>query len=331
MKGKPLAWAPSVALAVALSVAPAVIGLSEAAQAEEKIVSIGTGGQTGVYYVAGQSICRFVNRGAAEHGITCNAPASGGGVANVNGLRRGEFNFAIMQSDHQYKALKGLAPFAAEGAMDDLRAVFSLQSEVFTVLARRDAQIASFDDLKGRRVNVGNPGSGQRDTLEEIMRVKGWDNSVFALASELKPAEQASALGDNNIDAMTYFVGHPNGAIQEASITTDAVLVPITGADIDKLLADKSYFTKAEIPGGLYKGNPAATPSIGGKAVLSTSAQTSPELVYQLVKAVFDNLERFKRLHPAFADLKEAQMIETGLSAPLHEGAVRYYRERGWQ
>jgi len=322
MKGKSLAWALSAALAG--------ITLSSAVQAEEKFVTIGTGGQTGVYYVAGQSICRFLNRGAAEHGIKCNAPASGGGVANVNGIRSGEFNFGIMQSDHQFKAMKGVAPFEKEGAMEDIRAVFSLQSEVFTILARRDANIATFDDLKGKRVNIGNPGSGQRDTLEEIMQVKGWDRSAFSLAAELKPAEQASALGDNNIDAMTYFVGHPNGAIQEATTTTDAVLVPVTGAEIDKLLAAKSYYTKADIPGGVYKGNDAPTPSIGGKAVLSTSANASPEVVYQLVKSVFDNIDRFKRLHPAFADLKEADMIKVGLSAPLHEGAVRYYKERGW-
>ena len=322
MKGKSLAWALSAALAG--------MTLSSAVQAEEKFVTIGTGGQTGVYYVAGQSICRFLNRGAADHGIKCNAPASGGGVANVNGIRSGEFNFGIMQSDHQFKAMKGVAPFEKEGAMEDIRAVFSLQSEVFTILARRDANIASFDDLKGKRVNIGNPGSGQRDTLEEIMQVKGWDRSAFALAAELKPAEQASALGDNNIDAMTYFVGHPNGAIQEATTTTDAVLVPVTGAEIDKLLAAKSYYTKADIPGGLYKGNDAPIPSIGGKAVLSTSANASPEMVYQLVKSVFDNIDRFKRLHPAFADLKEADMIKVGLSAELHEGAVRYYKERGW-
>ena len=320
MKGKSLAWVLSAALAG--------ITLSGAAQAAEEFVTIGTGGQTGIYYVAGQSICRFVNRG--EHGIKCNAPVSGGGVANVNGLRSGEFNVGIMQSDHQFKALNGLAPFEAEGAMDDIRALFSLQSEVFTILARRDAKVASFDDLKGKRVNVGNPGSGQRDTLDEIMRVKGWDKSVFALSAELKPAEQASALGDNNIDAMTYFVGHPNGAIQEATTITDAVLVPVTGAEIDQLLAEKTYYTKAEIPGGLYRGNDATTPSIGGKAVLSTTAQVSPEVVYQLVKSVFDNLERFKRLHPSFADLKEAEMIEAGLTAPLHDGAVRYYKERGW-
>ncbi|NQD79964.1 TAXI family TRAP transporter solute-binding subunit [Pseudomonas seleniipraecipitans] len=317
-------------LALALSAGLSLSAMGGIAQAQDKFVTIGTGGQTGVYYVAGQSICRFVNRDSSKTGIKCNAPASGGGVANVNGLRSGEYNFGIMQSDHQYKAMKGEAPFEAQGAMDDLRAVFSLQSEVFTVLARKDANIKGLDDLKGKRVNIGNPGSGQRDTLEEIMRVKGWDKSAFKLASELKPAEQASALSDNNIDAMTYFVGHPNGAIQEATTTVDAVLVPITGADIDKLLSEKSYYTKADIPGGLYKGNDNATQSIGGKAVLSVSSKTDADVVYQLVKSVFENIDRFRKLHPAFADLKEEDMIKVGLTAPLHEGAARYYKERGW-
>ncbi len=317
-------------LAVAFSAALASTALTGVAQAEDNYVTIGTGGQTGVYYVVGQSICRFVNRDTKTHNIKCNAPASGGGVANVNGIRSGEFNFGVMQSDHQYKAMEGLPPFAAEGKMDDIRALFSVQGEVFTVLARRDANITKLDDLKGKRVNIGNPGSGQRDTLEEIMAKKGWDRSVYSLAAELKPAEQASALNDNNIDVMTYFVGHPNGSIQEATTTVDAVFVPIEGPEIDALLAEKSYYTKAQIPAGMYKGNDKATASIGGKAVLSTSAKVNPDLVYEVVKSVFDNLDRFKKIHPAFNDLDEKEMIKAGLSAPLHEGAIRYYKERGW-
>ncbi|RJX65773.1 TAXI family TRAP transporter solute-binding subunit [Vibrio sinensis] len=319
-----------ISLTTILAASTLCFSVSENALASETFVTVGTGGQTGVYYVAGQSICRFVNRGADTHNIKCNAPASGGGVANVNGLRSGEYNFGIMQSDHQYKALNGVAPFQNTQPMTDIRAVFSLQSEVFTILARKDAQIKTFEDLKGKRVNIGNPGSGQRDTFEQIMTAKTWDRDVFSLVSDLKPAEQASAMSDNNIDAMSYFVGHPNGAIQEASTTTDAVLVPVTGPEIDKLLKEKSYFTTAIIPGGMYRGNPNDTLSIGGKAVLSTTADTDPELVYQLVKSVFDNLDRFKRLHPAFKDLKESEMIKVGLTAQLHEGAVRYYKERGW-
>ncbi|MBS7662820.1 TAXI family TRAP transporter solute-binding subunit [Pseudomonas lalucatii] len=323
MKGQSLAWVLSVALAGVV--------LGGTARAEERRVLIGTGGETGIYYVVGQSICRFLNQDAGEQGVGCKAPASGGGVANVRGLRSGAFDFGIMQADHQYKALKGQAPFEAEGPMADIRALFSLHDEVFTLLVRRDAGIASLDDLRGKRVNVGNPGSGQRNTLDELMRVKGWDRSVFALSAELKPAEQASALGDNNIDAMTYFVGHPNGAIQEATTITDAVLVPVSGAEVERLLAERPYYSKAEIPGGLYRGNAAAVPSIGSRAVLSTTASTDPQLVYLLVKAVFENFERFQGQHPSFAGLRAADMIEVGLSAPLHEGALRYYRERGWR
>lgn len=303
---------------------------SSFATAADTFISIGTGGQTGVYYIAGQSICRFVNRTTDTHQIKCNAPTSGGGVANVNGLRSLEYNFGIMQSDHQFKALNGLAPFQDHGKMTDIRAVFSLQSEVFTILAREDSGIHSFEDLKNKRVNLGNPGSGQRDTFEQILAVKNWNSDVFSLVSDLKPAEQAPAMSDNKIDAMSYFVGHPNGAIQEASTTTDTRLIPVTGPEIDALLKEKSYFTKAIIPGGMYRGNPNDTVSIGGKAVLSTNADTDPEMVYQLVKSVFTNIDRFKRLHPAFAELKETDMIKTGLTAPLHNGAIRYYKERGW-
>ncbi|MCD9491854.1 TAXI family TRAP transporter solute-binding subunit [Photobacterium phosphoreum] len=303
---------------------------SSFATAADTFISIGTGGQTGVYYIAGQSICRFVNRTTDTHQIKCNAPTSGGGVANVNGLRSLEYNFGIMQSDHQFKALNGLAPFQDHGKMTDIRAVFSLQSEVFTILAREDSGIHSFEDLKNKRVNLGNPGSGQRDTFEQILAVKNWNSDVFSLVSDLKPAEQAPAMSDNKIDAMSYFVGHPNGAIQEASTTTDTRLIPVTGPEIDALLKEKNYFTKAIIPGGMYRGNPNDTVSIGGKAVLSTNADTDPEMVYQLVKSVFTNIDRFKRLHPAFAELKETDMIKTGLTAPLHNGAIRYYKERGW-
>lgn len=300
------------------------------AQAQERFVTIGTGGQTGVYYVAGQSICRFLNRTGADQNIKCNAPSTAASVFNINALRSGEFNFGFTQSDHQFKALKGLPPFKNEGAMENLRAVFSMQTEVLTVLARDSANIKSFDDLKGKRVNIGVPGSGSRDTFEEVMQAKGWNNGTFSLAAELRPAEMASALADNNLDVMTYVVGHPSGAIQEGLSVVPSHIVPVEGPEIDKMLEDKTYYVKTEIPAGLYKGVDKPVPSLGGKALLTTTAETDPEMVYMLVKSVFENFDRFKRLHPAFANLNEKEMISTGMSAPLHEGAERYYKERGW-
>ncbi|MFZ2289853.1 MAG: TAXI family TRAP transporter solute-binding subunit [Halopseudomonas yangmingensis] len=323
MKATPLALLFSAALGAASLIAtPAV--------AQQSFLTIGTGGQTGVYYVVGQSVCRLLNRNSNEHGIRCNAPSSGGSVANVNGIRSGDFNMGIVQSDIQYKAFQGIENFEANGAYGELRALFALHGEPLTVVARRDANIRTVEDLKGKRVNIGNPGSGQRDTMDVVMNALGWSRGDFAMASELGAAEQASALGDNNIDAMVYVVGHPNGSIQEATTTVDSVVVSVSGPAIDQLIETYPYYTKAVIPGGIYRGNDQDVETFGMRATLVSSTATSEEAAYQTVKAVFDNFERFKRLHPAFATLKEEQMISEGLSIPLHDGAQRYYRERGW-
>ncbi|QEA40675.1 TAXI family TRAP transporter solute-binding subunit [Pistricoccus aurantiacus] len=294
---------------------------------DEQFITIGTGGQTGVYYVVGQSVCRMVNRSAEN--IRCNAPSTGGSVANVNGIRSGELNMGVVQSDVQYQAYEGEGNYKGD-AFKDLRAVFTMHGEPLTILARKDANIQDLDDLEGKRVNIGNPGSGQRNTMDVIMEAKGWNMDTFALASQLDAAEMASALADNNIDAMTYVVGHPNGAIQEATTTVDANLVPVTGPEIDKLVEEHPYYTKSTIPGGLYKGNDEDTETFGVAATFVSSTDTDPELVYQTVKAVFENFDRFKRLHPAFENLNPEDMIAQGLTAPLHEGAKRYYQEQGW-
>ncbi|OOF41362.1 C4-dicarboxylate ABC transporter substrate-binding protein [Rodentibacter mrazii] len=299
------------------------------AQAAEKFVTIGTGGQTGVYYVVGQSICQLVNRDTAKTQIKCNAPSTGASVANLNAIAANQMEMGIAQSDWQYHAYNGTSSFTGK-KNDKLRAVFSIHPEPFTLMARDDSGIQQFDDLKGKRVNVGDPGSGTRATMNVILAAKGWTDKEFKVASELKPAEMASVMCDNNLDAITYNVGHPNGALKEAAASCNVHLVPITGTEIDKLVADNPYYAKATIPGGLYKGTDNPVDTFGVYATLVTSSDVDVDSVYAIVKAVFDNFDRFKRLHPAFAHLKQEDMIKNALSAPLHEGAVRYYKEKGW-
>ncbi|MDD0824234.1 TAXI family TRAP transporter solute-binding subunit [Mannheimia sp. AT1] len=314
---------------VKLSFLASLVMGTASVQAAETFVTIGTGGQTGVYYVVGQSICQLVNRDTAKTGVKCNAPSTGASVANLNSIAAKEMDMGIAQSDWQFHAYNGSSSF--EGKKNDkIRAIFSLHPEPFTVMARTDANINSFDDLKAKRVNVGDPGSGTRATMNVILDAKGWTNRDFKVASELKPAEMASVMCDNNLDAITYNVGHPNGALKEAAASCDAKLVPVTGPEIDKLVADHPYYAKATIPGGLYKGSDEPTETFGVYATLVTSADVDADKVYTVTKAVFDNFDRFKRLHPAFAHLKEEEMIKNALSAPLHEGAVRYYKEKGW-
>ncbi|MBB3141790.1 TAXI family TRAP transporter solute-binding subunit [Halomonas organivorans] len=298
------------------------------AQEEEQFITIGTGGQTGVYYVVGQSVCRLVNR-LEDANIKCNAPSTGGSVANINGLKSGELDMGVVQSDVQYQAYNGTGNFDGE-PYDKLRAIFRVHGEPLTILARADSGIETLDDLEGKRVNIGNPGSGQRNTMEVVMNAKGWTEDSFALASQLDAAEMASALADNNIDAMAYVVGHPNGAIQEATTTVDSRLIPLNDDDIKGIVEEYPYYSMSVIPGGLYKGNPDDVETFGVAATFVTDTDTNDEVVYQTVKAIFDNFDRFKQLHPAFANLDPQEMVTQGLSAPLHEGAARYYREQGW-
>lgn len=295
----------------------------------QEFITIGTGGVTGVYYPTGGSICRLVNADRKTHGIRCSVESTGGSVFNLNTIRAGELDMGVAQSDWQYHAYNGSSRFEDAGANRELRAVFSVHPEPFTVVARADAGISKFEDLKGKRVNVGNQGSGQRGTMEVVMEAYGWDMGDFALASELKSAEQSQALCDNSIDAMVFTVGHPSGSIQEATTSCDTVLVDVSGSTINKLIDENSYYRSATIPGGMYRGNDNNTETFGVGATFVTSTAVSEKVVYEVVKAVFENFDDFKRLHPAFANLTKEQMISDGLSAPLHDGAMKYYKEAG--
>jgi len=303
---------------------------SPAAFAQQKFVTIGTGGVTGVYYAAGGAICRLMNKDRAKHGIRCSVESTGGSVYNINTIKAGELDFGVAQSDVQFNATKGLAQFKEGGPVGELRAVFSIHPEPMTVLARKDANVSKFEDLKGKRMNVGNPGSGQRATMEAMLPALGMKMGDFALASELKADEQGSALCDNKIDGLAYVVGHPNASIQDPTTTCGARLVNISGAGIDKLIASNPYYAPATIPAGMYANNPNPTRTFGVVASFVSSSKVSADAVYQLVKSVFDNFEDFKKLHPAFAHLEPKDMIKNGLSAPLHDGAKKYYKEKGW-
>lgn len=299
--------------------------------AEQQFISIGTGGVTGVYYPTGGAICRLVNKNRKEHGIRCSVESTGGSVYNINTIRAGELEFGVAQSDWQYHAYNGTSKFEDQGKFEDLRAVFSVHPEPFTLIVRKGTGIEGFADLKGKKVNVGNPGSGQRATMEVVMDAFGITMDDFALASELKGSEMAQALCDGKIDAMIYTIGHPAAAVTEAATTCDVELVSVAGEPIEKLIADNPYYRSATVPGGMYKGTDNDVTTFGVGATFVTSAKVPDEVVYTVVKGVFENFSDFKGLHPAFANLKEEEMAKDGLSAPVHAGAAKYYAERGWQ
>lgn len=316
-----LSWAATLALVLA---SPA-----GAVSIQPKIMTIGTGGVTGLYYAAGGAVCRLVNKDRARHGHRCTVEATGGSVANIQALQGGTLDFGVTQSDAQFQAIKGVKAFDGK-PVPDLRAVFSLHPEPLTLVVRKEAHIKGLADLKGKRVNIGNPGSGTRASVDELMAAKGLRASDFTAVSELKADEHGAALCDHKIDAFFYVVGHPSANIQGPMTTCGAQLVSITGPAVDQLVSANAFYAAARIPAKTYPSQGVELDTYGVLATIVTSAQKPDDEVYLLVKSVFDNLDEFKKLHPAFAGLRPEKMVKAGLSAPLHPGALKYYKEKGW-
>ncbi len=306
------------------------------AAAQKKFIAIGTGGPTGVYFVVGQSVCRLIHKEAAEgrkkgrkHGIRCAAPSTGGSTYNIGQISQGELDFGVAQSDWQYHAYNGTAPKKVK-EFKKLRAVFSVHPEPYHIIVGKNSGIKSWGDLKGKRFNIGNPGSGQRGTTEVLMERYGTSKSDFKVATELTSTEQSKALCDGKIDAYGYTVGVPNAGV---SVATDGCGAKIINLNTDvekKLVAENAYYAFATIPKGTYKTTGSDVTTFGVMATFVTSADVDEDVVYEVVRAVFENLDDFRKLHPAFANLDPKKMITNALSAPLHRGAVKYYKEKGW-
>ena len=321
----------TLAVSAAVAGLTAGAGMSTGAGAAE-FITIGTGGVTGVYYPTGGAICRLVNKGRKAHGVRCSAESTGGSVYNINTIRAGELDMGVAQSDWQYHAYNGTGKdsFKKAGPFKELRAVFSVHAEPVSIVARKDSGVKTVDDLVGKRVNIGNPGSGTEATWQVMWSAMGKSKSDLKLAAQMKSAETPSALCDNKIDAFFWLVGNPAALNKEAATTCDVTFAVVDNAAIKKLVADNPYYRTATIPGGMYRGNPNDVKTFGVGATFVSSTRTSDNTVYQVVKGVFDNFKQFRKMHPAFGNLQESEMIKDALSAPLHGGAVKYYKERGW-
>ena len=307
-----------------------VVSTIAPATAADPAVTIGTGSRAGVYFQIGRAICHLLKASGNPAAPACTALPTAGSIANLRALRAGELQLAVAQSDWQYHAFNGTSDFTEDKPDPDLRSLFSVHGEAFTLVARRDAEIENLRDLIGKRVNIGNPGSGQRGTMEILMFAMGWEKSTFSLAEELPASQQSLALCHDRVQAMVYTAGHPNDSVSQAVRLCDAALVDVAGRPIDILVARYPFYVRMTIPGGLYAGNPNDVRTFGVKATVVSSAKVDSDTVYAITKAVFENLANFRRLHPAFSNLLPERMIADGLSAPLHEGARRYYKERGW-
>ncbi|MEE2955978.1 MAG: TAXI family TRAP transporter solute-binding subunit [Pseudomonadota bacterium] len=314
------------------------VSTSVDAASKKRFISIGTGGPTGVYFVVGNSVCRMVHKEAAEgrkkgrkHGIRCSAPSTGGSNYNIGQIKQGELQFGVAQSDWQHHAYNGSSKWKGK-QYKKLRAVFSVHPEPFQLIAGKGSGIKNWGDLKGKVVNIGNPGSGQRGTMEVLMKAKGTSVKDFKQATELTSSEQVGALCDGKVDAIAYTVGVPNGAIGQAIDGCGAHFVNLNSSVEKGLVGKNPYYAFAKIPAGVfYKSQKSDATTFGVKATFVSSSDVDAGTVYEVVRAVFENLDSFRKLHPAFKNLSPKNMIKDGLSAPLHKGALKYYKEKGWK
>ena len=292
-------------------------------------VTLATGTPGGLYHPIGNAICRMFNLPAEHQAVPCVAVSSDGAVANIRQVEAGTSSFGLSQTDVAYAAFHGEGPFAAAGPSPGLRSLIALYPEAFTVVARADAGIRDFGDLRGRRIGIGTTGAGYTVTRDVVLSYHGWTISDADRLLEVGPAEQNQALCGNKVDAIVFSAGHPNGLTQEATLGCHAQLVPVAGPPIKRLLAAHSYYVASVIPRGIYPGNPRDVATFGTLAVLLTESRQSDTLAYAVVKAVFDNFADFRRLHPALAALRRRDMVPSSAVIPIHPGALRYYREAG--
>ncbi len=315
------------AAATALLIGALSLG-SFASQAAAGDILIGTGSKQGVYFQIGRAICHMINRIDPVEGLRCRSQSSPGSVANIQAIRGGLFQVGLVQSDIHARAVAGEGRFAAFGPDTGLRSLFSIHTEPFTVVVRQDSSINTLDDLKGHRVNIGNPGSGQRETMMSVMQAKGWTLDDFALATQLSASEHSFALCNNRVEAVVYSVGHPNPSVAQATGLCNARIIAVTGPEIDDLVANSPFYANTIIPGGIYSANSESVATFGVIATVVVSAELNEETAYQIVAHVFNNIDYFRAAHPALGALDPSAMRSAGLSAPLHPGAQRYFAEQ---
>lgn len=304
-----------------------LLGILSTPVFSSQFITIGTGGVTGTYYPTGGAICRFVNQYKKESKIRCSVESTDGSLYNLNTLKNGELDFGIVQSDIVYQASKGEGAFK-DAKFPKLRSVMAIYPELLTLVTKKDANINKLLDIKDKRINLGNSGSGNETTALALFEASGIDKNDLKQIGTFSASEMPDALKNNKIDGYFYMVGHPTANIKDAANSTDIKIIPIDNNILENLIDKYPYFTKGLIQAGTYRGQENDIPTFGVKAVLVTNENVNEHTVYLLVKAILENFDEFKKLHPAYENLTKESLLN-GLSAPLHDGAKKYFEEVG--
>lgn len=287
--------------------------------------SVGAGEMNGIYYPLAGVICSIVNRNLRESGVRCSRETTPGSVYNVDALRTGELEFAIVQSDVAYAAYHGTGDYSG-APFPGLRSVIALHPELVTIVAR--ASIHELGDLAGKRIAAGPEGSGSRATWRAMVKALGWQESETPRIVDMPVDAIGSALCAGSIDASLLVLGHPSAKIRDLLAGCPLNLVPVDGAAIDSLVAAAPYLRKGRIPANAY-GLSADVPSFGVSAILMTTAKMDPRAVSDFAATLGAQIETLKKKSPVLANLTAQEMVTEKVPAPLDPAALEAYKKLG--
>ena len=318
-------WSKPVLMIMIVIVTSVTVVRSPPARAdEEAFVSLGTGELNGVYFPVGKAICDVVNQDLRTHGVRCSPETTPGSVYNIEALRSGELDFAIVQSDLLFAAYNGQATWLGH-AFPGLRTVMSLYPELVTIMARADTPIRDLTDLAGRRVNVGSRDSGTRATWDVIQATLGWHGREQVHPVELRTDTSVSALCSGVVDASLMIVGHPSSAVVAQRAACAVSFVAVSGPAIDKLVHNHPYYQRGTI--GAADGLVDEVPTFGVRATLVTSASADARVVAVVTQELLAHQSELRTKLPMLAGLTTDEMIKDDLGVPLHPGAAMVYTE----
>jgi TRAP transporter TAXI family solute receptor len=316
------------ALATAGSLAATGVQAADVRTANmDKFLAMGSGAQAGVFYPVGQGVCDIINKDRLTHGLRCLNYETGGAVYNMQAVSFGTVQLGIARSDLSFQAYTGTGNFDDEPPIEDMRAVASLYSVPVAVIAKRSLGLTYVKDIKGKRFNIGNDGSGKRELSSFIMKLQGWTRADFAATTEYDTGPMVKAFCDGELDVILEGLGNPAKMYADVTEKCDGQFLPFSPETIDQLKADYPYYVDMAIPGGMYAGTPDNVASFGYRAILIASSKVHPDAIYQVVSSLVGNLKDLRAKHASLDILTPQAMANFGIYIPLHDGAARYYKE----
>lgn len=298
-------------------------------EAMTKFLTLGTASESGVFHPVGTRLCEVINHNRMADLVRCIAYTSGGSVYNIHAMLSTELDLAISRSDLAFQAYNGEGAFASAGPARELRVIASLYGMPVTVIARRDAGVKTIEDIRGKRLNLGNRGSGQRTIAEMLLKSLGLGTGDFAATTELTTSAMGKAFCEGKIDVMLEALGNPAAFYKRAIEECDGVIVPISTPVLENILKSQPRLGRLEIPGGIYRGFDDPIPSFGFTAVLLTSTRIDDEAIYRVTRSLFSRLPEFRQSHPVLERLKTLNMVRDGITIPFHPGSLRYLASQG--